>query len=299
MVDIKRSDASSLPDAKKNIPNPSTGNKSPQQISSKIQNPNYLISSKKQNNNAPFKKTSNVKAPTNKKEEEKTFIPGSYNPKKVDYPYATKKSFRETLTDIIPPEFIPTEVMGYVFGGLFLLVIILSLFFVPYNQIFSGNITDVNLTVGLPMHFVNLQLDSPEEFPVKGPQILGLIVDSLVFLLIAFIINVIFNYVKKAPAVLSDRDKGKYPRLYNVQKPNYVERITEKVFEEDKPAENKSSSKVATNKEIIKNNSVKSNVKNNQTRDKVSSQGKVPEKIGKPVNLNKLNLKPVKPADDY
>lgn len=227
-----------------------------------------------QNKKSSLTKT---KKPIQEKKEEKVIISSSFNPRKIDYPYATKRSFREFMRDVIPPEFIPTEVMGYVFGGLFLLVLLLSLFFVPYGQILQGNITNVNLTAGIPMHFVTLQLENPDRFPVGGKEIIGLLVDSLVFLIIAYIINVIFNYIRKTPAVLSDREKGKYPRLYKVDRPaSYAEKITEKVFEKDDKKINKTENKV-------KNKSGLSEKKTNSVK-KTTPQNSPKEKIGKKIS---------------
>ena len=225
-----------------------------------------------------------IKKVEKKDEEDKPFpFSPDFDPKRVKYPFISKRNFKDTLTDMIPPEFIPNEILGYAFSGIFIFVILLSLFFVPYGEVLRGNIS-FNISVGLPMNFVNFDLEHPQNLPFGWWELLGLMVDGVLFLLISYILNVVWNYAKKTTALVKKKDKGIYPKLYkpSTSNPTLADKAAEGIFKQNAPKK-----KEEMDKENKTND--KKEDTNLDSRNKPSIQDKIGKPLSKPLNLRPVN----------
>ncbi len=92
-----------------------------------------------------------------------------------------------------PKELIPTQKTMFVFEVLFILVLILGFTHIPMDSLFSGNL-NFEINIGWPVPFFQLNMDA-EEVPDNISIIRwgGLIIDSIVYLLIGYIIDVMIN----------------------------------------------------------------------------------------------------------
>jgi len=92
----------------------------------------------------------------------------------------------------------------------------------------AGN-ANVSITVGIPKTFLEFNLMNPEEPPVK---IGGLIIDLLLYLFLAYAIDVILNLVMNNRLIESLEKKKKRPKIFKDKKETktIAEKITEKVI---------------------------------------------------------------------
>ena len=116
--------------------------------------------------------------------------------KEIDYKYVGKKeSLSETLGKFIPKEFIPTKRTNIIFGFFFLVAIVLAIIQFPYGSLLSGNV-DLSITIGYPMKFLEFSLTDPEKSPLR---VVGLIVDIIIYLLLAYVIDVAYGLIIRTP----------------------------------------------------------------------------------------------------
>ena len=155
--------------------------------------------------------------------------------RKPGYKFVGQISFRELLGRALPPEFIPTEKSGKILGYIFILVLCLALVKFPYGNMISGDL-NVTAQVGTPYPFFEFNLLEPEGIPIR---VKGLLIDILIYILIAYIIDVMINFAKKISFISNlNKEKGKYPRFYRDMRPkNAAEAITKKVFKKSTPKE--------------------------------------------------------------
>ena len=124
-----------------------------------------------------------------KKEEGKKDNSG-FNQKQTHYIKAKKFSLEE-LISIIPKPLIPTKIFGYIFGGVFILAIIIAIFNFPVNALLSGSM-DVSIDIGWPLPFFVLDFVDVEALPIRFG---GLILDCFLYLVFAYFINVGITYL--------------------------------------------------------------------------------------------------------
>jgi len=148
-------------------------------------------------------------------------------PKKIKYHFAGKESLLQTLSKSIPKELKPTKKTGYAFGVIFLIVIIIALLKFPLGAMMAGN-TNVSITVGIPKTFLEFDLMNPTEPPAK---VNGLIIDLLLYVFLAYAIDVIINLVMNNSLMESTEERKKRPKIFKNKKESktIAEKVTEKV----------------------------------------------------------------------
>lgn len=108
------------------------------------------------------------------------------------------------------PHFRPTAKTGKFFGTIFVLVVVIGFVFVNWFSLFSMSL-DIEVKVGLPMTFFDLSLQHPETLPI---QWVGLIVDLLLYLILAYFADVLCNYIYQRIEVAKEK---KRPEVYKVK----------------------------------------------------------------------------------
>ena len=144
-------------------------------------------------------------------------------PKKVNYQYAGKENIGEVVRKTIPKQLIPTKRIGAIFGGVFILVLIIAAFQFPLGALMSGQ-TEVEISVGYPIPFLNL---SETEGSPTNP--VYLILDLLIYLVLAYAIDITINLIVKNPLVRSKKEAVKRPTVFKNKKKTIVEKAVEKV----------------------------------------------------------------------
>jgi len=106
-----------------------------------------------------------------------------------------------------PKEFRPSDKTNYIFLAIFLGVLIYGFLQFPFSSIFSLNQENISLELGYPFIFFELNLGNPEGFPFK---IGGLVLDLLIYVAIAYVLEVTINLVfMKNPFESKKVEKGK------------------------------------------------------------------------------------------
>ncbi len=149
-------------------------------------------------------------------------------PEGIKYRYAGKESLLQTLSKSIPKELKPTKKTGYAFGAIFLLVVVIALLKFPFGAMMAGNV-NVSIAVGLPKTFLEFDLMDPAAPPAK---INGLIIDLLLYLFLAYAIDVIINLIMNNRLMESKEERKKRPKVFkNKEKSKTIaEKVTEKVI---------------------------------------------------------------------
>lgn len=128
--------------------------------------------------------------------------------KEEEYFDSNKNSFQNFLKT--HPYFNATSKTGKSFGTIFVLVVIFGLVFVNWSSLFSLN-QNVSIKIGIPLTFFEINLTTPETLPIIW---LGLIIDMIIYLLLAYIIDVLCNYL--TIKVKDSREKKK-PEMYKLK----------------------------------------------------------------------------------
>jgi hypothetical protein len=156
-------------------------------------------------------------------------------PKKIKYHDANKLDLGKLIRETIPKEMIPTKKMGYVFGFIFLLVIIYGIVTFPFGKMLSGNLEDLVIKIGLPWDFLVFDLMNPQASPIR---IYGLIGDLLIYLILSYAVDVAINLILNNPLIESEEERKKRPHFFrdlkgnktnnSVAANNYVQKINSK-----------------------------------------------------------------------
>jgi hypothetical protein len=136
-------------------------------------------------------------------------------PKKIKYHDANRLDLQKLIKETIPKELIPTKKLGYVFGAIFLIVIIWGIVTFPFGKMMSGNVDDLEIKIGLPFSFLVFNLMNPEEAPIR---IGGLIWDLLIYLILSYAVDVAINLFLNSPLLESEEEKKKRPQVFKDQK---------------------------------------------------------------------------------
>ena len=145
-------------------------------------------------------------------------------PQKPEYKYADKESLSETIGKAIPKQLIPTKRTGSIFGIIILAVMVLALLQFPFSSLMSGN-TDITISIGLPWHFL--------EFELSGQTALkpiGLTLDLILYLILAYAIDISINLILKNPLLKSEQEQKQKPTIFKDRKPTIIEKITDKII---------------------------------------------------------------------
>jgi len=148
-------------------------------------------------------------------------------PQKVDYEYVGKESLSQDIKEAIPHQLIPTKRIGTIFGGIFIFVLIIAAFQFPFSSILSGN-TDVTIDIGYPWTFLELELEESDTYPIKP---INLILDLLLYIILAYGIEIALNLILKNPLLQSETKIKKKPTTFQDQKPSIIEKVAEKATE--------------------------------------------------------------------
>ena len=148
-------------------------------------------------------------------------------PKKVSYQYAGKESLGQIIGKAIPEQLIPTKRIGTIFGTVFILVLIIAAFQFPLGSIMSGNI-DITIKVGYPWTFLELALTESDTRPIKP---VALIFDLLLYIILAYAIEISINLILKNPLLQSEKQIKQKPTIFKNQKPSVTEKVAEKITE--------------------------------------------------------------------
>jgi len=144
--------------------------------------------------------------------------------KPISYKYAGKESLIEIIRKAIPRQFVPTKRMNSIFGTIFVLALLISLAQFPFGSLLSGN-ADIVMKIGYPFQILEL---GSEGSPLN---ILGLIMDLLIYTILTYAVDVIISLILRNPLVQSEAEKKKIPQVFKNKKPSIAEKITEKVAE--------------------------------------------------------------------
>jgi len=135
-------------------------------------------------------------------------------PKEIGYKYAGKKPMIQSIKDITPKQFIPTKIMGAIFGGIFILVLIIAALQFPFSSMMSGNV-DITINIGYPWAFLELELTGDGGSPLRP---LALILDIILYAIIAYMANVIINLMLKNPLLQSKEELKQKPTIFKDRK---------------------------------------------------------------------------------
>ena len=145
-------------------------------------------------------------------------------PKKIQYKYAGKETMSEAIGKSIPQQFIPTKRVGTMFGLIIFAVMILAIFQFPFGSLMSGN-TDVTVSIGYPWTFLEFALTG--EAAMKP---IGLTLDLLLYLLLAYAIDVSLSLILKNPLLKTETQLKQKPAVFKDRKQTIAEKVTEKVI---------------------------------------------------------------------
>ena len=146
--------------------------------------------------------------------------------KKPKYKYAGKETISQILAKSIPKQFIPTNRMATILGFIFLATIVLALIQFPYGKLMSGD-PNVIIGIGYPWSFLELGIKETES-PLQAK---GLFLDLIIYIILAYAIDVIISFTLNIKLLKSKEDLKKRPILFKNPKPTIADRITKKVFE--------------------------------------------------------------------
>ena len=141
-----------------------------------------------------------------------------------EYKYAGKESLSEIIGKAIPKQLIPTKKTGTIFGIIILAVIVLALFQFPFGALMSGN-TEITIDIGYPWTFI--QFDLSGETALKP---LGLTLDLILYLLLAYAIDISINLILKNPLLKSESELKQKPTIFKDRKQSIAEKVTDKII---------------------------------------------------------------------
>ena len=156
--------------------------------------------------------------------------------KEVDYQYAGKETLGQIIGKAIPPQLIPTKRMGTIFGGIFIVVLIIAAFQFPLGSLMSGNI-DFTIKIGFPWTFLELAL---KESDIQVVKPLGLFLDLLLYIILAYGIDVTLSLILKNPLLQSKKKIGEKPTIFKNKESSLAEKVVDKVVDKKPKPQNTS-----------------------------------------------------------
>lgn len=106
--------------------------------------------------------------------------------RKIQGGETTERSPEKTQNRKWIEEMKPTSRFAKIFSFLFLIVVIIGLFNMPFASLFSGN-ENAKIKIGIPWAFFNLSIMNPESMPFN---LLGLLGDILFLFFVAYCIDI-------------------------------------------------------------------------------------------------------------
>jgi hypothetical protein len=149
-------------------------------------------------------------------------------PRKITYEYAGKETLSQSIGAAVPKPLIPTKRMASIFVGVFIIVLIIAVFQLPFSGLMSGDV-NIKIKIGYPFTFLELGIQETSELPVK---IANLFLDMLIYLIVSYILDVTLSLIITNPLVQSEDEKKKKPVTFKDQKKSLAERAAEKFVKE-------------------------------------------------------------------
>jgi len=179
----------------------------------------------------PFIQTRSRIIPTETKNPKSQTSINSDSVKNIRYRYIGKESLIDLIRKTLPKEFTPTKRTGEILGWIFLGAIILGLLRFPVDSIFSENMETDAIKIGIPLAFLKFDLVDADSFPLL---IFGLIVDILFYIVLAYLVDILINYMDSQAKSLTARERDKHPEILKVSKKeeNFGEKVIKKIFGE-------------------------------------------------------------------
>jgi hypothetical protein len=103
---------------------------------------------------------------------------------------------------------------------------VLAVFQFPFGSLMSGNI-DVVVSIGYPWIFIEFALSGE-----TAAKPIGLTLDILLYLLLAYAIDISINLIIKNPLLKSENQLKQKPAVFKDQKISIAEKVTQKVLKE-------------------------------------------------------------------
>ena len=135
-----------------------------------------------------------------------------------------KETLSDTIKRAVPPSMIPTKKTSWIFGALFVIVVIIGILSFPLDSLLAGQ-TDVSVDVGIPWTFLKFDVENPETLPVRFG---GLILDLIIYLILAYAIDVAINSFYRSGIFSKKRFKSKRPGIYKIPQKSTTQKIAEK-----------------------------------------------------------------------
>ena len=155
---------------------------------------------------------------------------------KPTYKYAGRETLSEIIRKNIPKQFITTDRFATILGLIFLTIVVLALIQFPFEKLLSGD-TDIIIGIGYPWPFLELEIENPEEPPVRY---LNLFLDLILYLILSYAIDISINLITNTSLIKSKKKQREQPKIYKSIKPTLADKMTKKVFNEEKSQPTKS-----------------------------------------------------------
>ncbi|MBC8495937.1 hypothetical protein H8D36_07310 [archaeon] len=126
--------------------------------------------------------------------------------KGVEYIQSEKFSLKE-FKKVIPKDLIPTKKMTYALAGILIIVLIYNFSQFPLSNFLSMQSLDEKLIfeIGWPKPMFVLDFFNPETFPLNFN---GIFVDFLIYLVLAYLIDVVLNAFLNSDTFRELTEKG-------------------------------------------------------------------------------------------
>ncbi len=152
--------------------------------------------------------------------------------KRVGYSYAGKESIDDLILKSFPSQLRPTKKTNTYLGIIFLAVLVFAFIEFPYSSLMTGD-TDITINVGYPLPFLQFNLIEIEDNPL---QFGGLILDLILYIILAYFADVATTLIIKNPSLRSKEDSKRQPKIFDDKKARTVaEKMTEKAIEKTSP----------------------------------------------------------------
>lgn len=125
-----------------------------------------------------------------------------------EYKAIGKEPADQSAKETIPKYLLPTKRLATILGLIFLAVIALALIQLPYGEFAKGNI---EIKIGYPLTFLDFGADTVGTLPIKP---FNLIIDLIIYLVLAYIIDVVLSLTISANITRTRQQEGKGPKVY-------------------------------------------------------------------------------------
>jgi hypothetical protein len=196
------------------------------------------------NQNSPTKPTKQKSPP----KEPLAPVPAPENSvqgKKPEYKYIGKLTITQILKKHLPHQLIPTARFAKILEIIFIAVIILGILQFPLGKLLAGG-TEITTEIGYPWIFLQLNIQSAEN-PLL---LLNLLLDFIIYLLLAYIIDISINIILSARIIKSEKELKKIPEVFKLEKPNLAKKTTQKVFKKQQNTPKPPTPKIPTPKPL-------------------------------------------------